>query len=374
MTKQIPSRDTVQQWATYSEIHSQPAIWRAWAPELMRQVDRLAPWLRHENHDEVWFCGAGSSAFIGQALASYLNGRCRSSRFRAVATTDFVAQPNSFLLQQGKLLVVSIGRSGNSPESVGTLDALDALCPGADRLHITCNAQGALATRAIPGPGELRTVILPKQCDDAGFAMTASLTTMLLTGLACFDTSPPLPIGDALSKLADAAHEMLTVFATQLPGSAYARPERAVFLGSGVLLAAARESALKVLELTAGKVPTLWDSTLGFRHGPKAFFTPMSRAYVLVSDDPYTRRYDLDLAQEVRRQYGDGTVVTVGSSVDCDIALPTVGNDGWSTVLYVILAQFLAIHWSHVLGINVDNPFAGGNLTRVVSGVKLYAP
>jgi len=372
MTNITLNQNDVRQWSTYAEIHSQPAVWREWAPKLVSQIDEIHTWLRDRNHDEVWFCGAGSSAFIGQALAFYMNSRSPVARFRAIATTDFVAQPRSFLHQQGKLLVVSIGRSGNSSESIGTLDALDALSPDSDRLHITCNAQGTLATRSVPGPGVLRTVILPEQTNDLGFAMTLSYTTMLLTALACFDTQAPLAVQDILPKLADAAESLLSTFADLQLKSTLVRPERAVFLGSGVLLAGARESALKVMELTAGQIPTLWDTTLGFRHGPKAFFTTQSCAYVLISSDPLTQRYDLDLAQEIRKQYGDQTVVTIGSSSDCDISLPTVGNDGWSLALYVLRAQYLAMQWSHALGKNVDDPFAGKNLTRVVSGVTLY--
>ena len=49
-----------------------------------------------------------------------------------------------------------------------------------------------------------------------------------------------------------------------------------------------------------------------------------------------------------------------------------VGNDAWSAPLHVIVAQILAVIWSDRLGNNVDNPFSGGTLTRVVAGVKLY--
>ena len=45
---------------------------------------------------------------------------------------------------------------------------------------------------------------------------------------------------------------------------------RVVYLGSDVLKGVAQESALKVLELTAGKVVALHDSPMGFRHGPKS--------------------------------------------------------------------------------------------------------
>ncbi|QDL53683.1 SIS domain-containing protein [Rhodoferax aquaticus] len=363
----------MQQWHTYREIHAQPRVWSAWAAQLAQQLPALQGWLKDADYAAVWFCGAGTSAFIGEALASYLNPRSATPRYRAVATTDVVAQPYHALQTAGKLLVVSFGRSGNSSESLGTLDALDALAPHADRLHITCNATGALALRSVPGPGVLRTVVLPAETDDAGFAMTSSYTTMLLTALACFDAQPPLPVQQLLPALAQAAQALLDGMPAWAEKNAHTRPSRAVFLGSGPLLAAARESALKVLELTAGEVATLWDSTLGFRHGPKAFVNANTRVHVLVSSDPHTQRYDLDVVHEIRRQFGPSAVCTIGpDQAQCDVVVPVVGNDGWSVVLYVLFAQYMAMHWSHAMGLQVDNPFTSGNLTRVVSGVTLY--
>src|SRR5207253_10532454 len=46
---------------------------------------------------------------------------------------------------------------------------------------------------------------------------------------------------------------------------------RAVFLGSGSHFAASREAALKMLELTAGRVTTVCETYLGFRHGPMSY-------------------------------------------------------------------------------------------------------
>ena len=47
--------------------------------------------------------------------------------------------------------------------------------------------------------------------------------------------------------------------------------ERIVYIGSGSLAGLTREAQLKILELTAGKVATIFDSSMGFRHGPKSF-------------------------------------------------------------------------------------------------------
>lgn len=366
----FPAGD-LDRWATTREIKRQPAIWRSFAPRLAGVAAEIKAWVAERRPDEVWFCGAGTSAFVGETLASYLNTAPGPIRFRAIPTTDLIAAPRNYLRPGVRLLVVSFGRSGNSSETIGTLDLLAAHAPEADRLHITCNAQSALARTDNAGPGELRNIVLPPETDDSGFAMTSSYTTMLLTALACFDPAPPAPVGEMLARLADGADTLLAGQLDRL--IALPVPERAVFLGSGPLTGSSRESALKVLELAAGQIPTSWDSTLGFRHGPKAITNAKTCVFVLLSSDPHTRRYDTDLATEVAAQFGDHVVLRLGDpAAGADIPVPSVGNDAWSSVLYVVVAQLLSVIWSHKLGMTVDNPFASGNLTRVVAGVKLY--
>ncbi|CAN1575618.1 AgaS Predicted phosphosugar isomerases [Paracoccaceae bacterium] len=341
--------------ATWREIKSQPAIWREWGATL--PVADLREWVTATGVSEVWFCGAGTSAYIGDILAAGLEGAA-GPRFRSVPTTDIVARPHAYLRGVPKL-VVSFGRSGNSAESIGLLDALDALAPGWPRLNITCNATSALATRP-----DAKVITLPEATHDQGFAMTSSFSTMLLTAAAIFDAGlPASQTARRFATLADTLQTCLPHFAAHAATTRL--PQRAVFIGSGPLAFAAREAALKVMELAAGKIPALWDSTLGFRHGPKSFTLGETDLWLFRSLDPHTRAYDDDLLAELRSQFPHSIVTAP------EILLPF--GDLWSAPLYVALAQVLAVIWSDSLGLAVDDPFAGqGTLTRVVSGVRLY--
>ncbi|WP_128516015.1 SIS domain-containing protein [Tabrizicola thermarum] len=341
--------------ATFREILAQPAIWSAWGTAL--PVTDLSAWISGTGAQEVWFCGAGTSAYIGDILAAGLEGQ-PGPRFRSVPTTDIVARPHAYLRGSPKL-IVSFGRSGNSAESIGLVVALDTLAPTWPRLNITCNAASALGRDP-----KARVITLPEATHDRGFAMTSSFSTMLLTAAAIFDTGLPAD-GTArrFAALADALETLLPSF-TEAARTAR-RPGRAVFLGSGPLAFAAREAALKVMELTAGQTPALWDSTLGFRHGPKSFTVGDTDLWLFRSADPHTRAYDEDLLAELRTQFPQSRVTAP--------EIPQPFGDLWSAPLYVALAQLLAVHWSDALGLNVDDPFAGrGTLTRVVSGVRLH--
>jgi len=363
--------DPLERWTTFREAMSQPGIWRSWAGDLAPLARTVSEWIRARDHEEIWLCGAGTSAFIGETLSVYLNAPPRQPRYRSISTTDLVSCPANYVGSRRRILVVSFGRSGDSPETTGTLDLLDTHLPEADRLHFTCNPGGALACRQPVGPGQQKVVLLPPQTNDSGFAMTSSYSTMLLSALACLDDRAPLRIPEALDRLSKAAEGVLDQ-SLGLARGAMRKPSRAVFLGCGALTGSARECALKVLELARGHIPTTWDSTLGFRHGPKAIVDERTRVYVLVSGDPHTRRYDLDAANEIRLQFGAASVATLGPGADMDIPIPLVGNDAWTSALYVLAMQVQAIAWSDALSINVDNPFTEGNLSRVVTGVSLY--
>jgi len=352
--------ETLSRWQTWREIMAQPAIWTAWAADPALAAAR--DWLAQAAPDEVWFTGAGSSAYIGDMACAGLEGQ-PGPRLRAVPTTDLVSRPRAYLNGR-RPLVVSFGRSGNSAETLGTLDALDALAPEAPRLNITCNGESALARRAGRNG---HVIVLPEATHDQGFAMTSSLTTMVLTALALFDAAPGWQ-----ARLAGAGAAAAALLPRVAEAAQSARlPGRIVFVGAGPLAYAARESALKVMELTAGQVPALWDSSLGFRHGPKSFVVGDTDIVVLASPDAPAALYDADLVAELRAQFPDSRVTAIGPGGDIDVPMPD--GAAWGAPLAILYAQCLCVALSDRLGLTVDDPFAGkGTLSRVVAGVKLH--
>lgn len=347
------------EWATWSETLAQPGIWRRWAKEC--DFDAHRSWIEQQLFDEVWFCGAGTSAFIGDIIVGGLEGASPAYNIRAVSSTDLVARPHAYLSGRNPL-VVSFGRSGNSSESIGTLDALDALAPSAPRLNITCNKDSTLANRTTDAT---RVIVLPSETHDTGFAMTSSFSTMLYTALALFAGCI-----DPADKLVRAADVFETVRPAMLSSIAVA-PKRVVFLGTGAMTFAAREASLKVMELSAGKIASIWDSVLGFRHGPKSFVAEDTEIVVFGSADHTAIKYENDLIDELKLQFPTARVTTIGP--DLDIHLPHPDGTVWATPNAILYAQMAGALWAHSMNINVDNPFEGqGTLTRVVSGVKLY--
>jgi tagatose-6-phosphate ketose/aldose isomerase len=159
--------------------------------------------------------------------------------------------------------------------------------------------------------------------------------------------------------------------------------DRVVFVGSNELKGLALESALKMLELTDGRVVSIGESPLGFRHGPKTIVNGSTLVVAFLSNDPYTRQYDFDLLRELRGDAVAGRVVALTARPDerdgsDSIALQAGAPAGGSLtdlelcLPYVAFAQTLALLRSISLGLSPDSPNAAGTVNRVVQGVSIH--
>ena len=262
----------LERWATFREAMAQPRIWRSWATKLAEQARSVSQWMSARAHTEVWFCGAGTSAFIGETLAPYLGAPPTDIRYRSVPTTDLVSCP-AFHSRTRATSGGVLRQKRQQFRNRGVLDLLDKYLPDADRLHFTCNAEGGLATRGPRGPGEQRVVLLPDETNDRGFAMTSSYSTMLLSALACLDRRLPGSIEEVMGRLADSAEAILER-SLERAADEDELPSRAIFLGCGALTGSAREAALKVLELTGPHPHCLGFRALDSAMVPKPLWMP----------------------------------------------------------------------------------------------------
>jgi tagatose-6-phosphate ketose/aldose isomerase len=358
--------------ATILEIGQQPDAWREVAGLAEAQAAGFLREIADRPDLRVILAGAGSSAFAGEIAAPALR-RHLARRVEAIATTSIVASPLDYLERNTPTLVVSFGRSGNSPESLATTALADELVDDVWHLVFTCDRDGELG-RAHSRRANSLVVYMPERTNDVGFAMTSSLTSMLLT---CLMMLGPAGRDDA-ETLARAAEHVVGL-APDIRALAKTKKQRFVYLGSGPLEGLARESALKLLELTAGEVVTYFDSPLGFRHGPKSVLDPDTLVVVYVSTDPYTRRYDLDIIAEIRSQLGEEAVTVISAepipaTLGSAVVIPGLEglDDALVALVYLVYAQYLALFTSLEYAKTPDNPFPSGEVSRVVQGVTIY--
>ncbi|UQY87455.1 SIS domain-containing protein [Stenotrophomonas rhizophila] len=364
---------------TAEEIAQQPALWSALADVLEAARERIDAFLGdalRQPGQRVIFTGAGSSGFIAEMVADQINAQWPAD-VRAIHTTSLLTHPALYLQRDRPTLLVSFGRSGSSPESVAAVDLVRAQVDDARFLDITCNADGALAQRGQGRSDTLSLLMPPASCDRA-FAMTSSLSCMLLAALSVFDGAPWAERIARLRTLAERGTQAVSNW--DAPVAALARTDisRVIYLGSGPLEATAREAALKVLELTAGRVLALANTPLGFRHGPKSTLNGTTLVVVLRSAQPLARRYEQDLLEELRRDGIAARVISVGpagsDSADGDFLLDVPAlPDPWLAPLWLVMAQCFALQRSAALGLTPDNPFPDGTVNRVVQGVTIHA-
>lgn len=359
--------------ATWPEIQQQPDAWRDVARAVRAesaQVRAFLDPLLAQPELRVVLTGAGTSAFAGQVLAPAL-ARELGRRVDAVATTDIVASPRETFAEDVPTLLVSFARSGDSPESSAATALATQCLTSVAHLVLTCNPDGRLALEHADAPASL-VLLTPVGTNDRGFAMTSSFTSMLLLAWLVLTGTDD---ADALAGRLSAAAEAVLAGAGRAEVLAARDYDRVVYLGSGALAGLAREAALKLLELTAGGVVSYFDTALGFRHGPKAVLRAGTLAVVFRSNDPYTGRYDDDIAAELRRALGAEDVLVLTTERD---------DDGWTVeglagvddallaLPYVVVAQLLALQFSLRLGRTPDNPFPDGEVNRVVQGVTVH--
>ncbi|SEN07180.1 galactosamine 6-phosphate isomerase AgaS [Duganella sp. CF517] len=360
---------------TAREVAQQGVVW----PEIAELLDSrradvdafLAPLLARPDL-RIVLTGAGTSAFIGECLVPALLRQ--GLRAEAVPTTDLVSGPLSFLQPAVPTLLVSFGRSGSSPESVAAVALADQLVDNVHHLVITCNADGELY-RMAEGRSNALAILLPEATHDRGFAMTTSFTSMLLSAALAFDAVAD----DAVQAPSAAARQLLESALPLLKELVAQRFKRVVYLGSNELRGLAREAALKLLELTDGQVVALFDSPLGFRHGPKTIVNDRTLVVVMLSNDAHARRYDLDLLRELRNDGRAGRVLALSG-----IAEPALGgdcmllqgvddaNDLALALPYIVFCQSYALLQSLDLGLRPDTPSVSGTVNRVVRGVTIY--
>lgn len=366
---------------TAREISQQPDLWQDILKKVAQERAGIGAFLNRafSEVERIIITGAGTSAYIGLSVTGLLQ-RKTGILTEAIATTDLVSHPRDYFIADIPTLLISFARSGNSPESVGTAKLADELCSVCFHLIITCNGEGELAKHR---PDKNTFVFaLPPEANDQSLAMTSSYTGMLLAGVLISQLDEFDSARRSVDILTGYGRKIIDHYSPCIADIARMDFRRAVFLGSGPFFGTARESHLKVQELTAGKVICKEDSFLGFRHGPKAVIDDSTLVSYIFSNNEYVSRYERDLVQSMKK--GNAPMLEIGlmESRLPGIALDQIfylsdnggGNlsEPYLAVCCALPAQILGFYKSLQLGLQPDSPSDTGAITRVVEGVTIY--
>ena len=368
---------------TSKEIAHQPKLWNCLARELAGRSAEISSFMKKIgdiSQVRIIFTGAGSSAFVGDAL-SVLIAKYAGVRTESIHTTDIVTSPGSHLFADIPTLIISFARSGNSPESVGAIKYARTAIKDLFEIAIVCDDTSNLYHLTRESDKSM-ILVMPEGSNDNGFAMTSSVSCMLLAGYALFNLDR---VEDLLADIALISEHIkdhsleLTEAASKWAGRDF---DRIVYLGCGFLKHVAHEASLKMMELTNGAVSGSFDSATGFRHGFKSVIKDNTLTVHMISDDPFTARYDVDLLKEVCNQQKQNIVIAICGNDAGDvpgdgvIRIPSGGFAGcgelFTGLQMLVFCQMLAMFKSLSLGVTTDDPSPSGAVNRVVKGVIIY--
>ena len=369
---------------TTREIEQQPELWQQTWSIYQNNKNKITDFLDQINQKwgkvRVIFTGAGTSAYVGNTIMPYLqkNGDRKKYDFEAIDTTKIVSTPEDYLAKDTPTILVSFARSGNSPESVATVELAKKLVTNLYQIAITCAPEGHLAQDLEGDPTGL-VLLMPEKSLDQGFAMTGSFSCMSLMALLVFDT------------LSDEKKEHIVSQIAQMGKSVIEREDeiqslvdidfnRITYIGSGSLGGLAEETRLKILELTAGEVAALFDTSMGLRHGPKSFLDKKTIVFDFVSNNTYTRQYDLDILNEIRDDQIVPLVMAVGQEKEGQdfsgksfmFAEKELLPDAYLALPDVMFGQTIALLTSIKVNNKPDTPSPTGTVNRVVKGVTIH--
>lgn len=368
---------------TISEIEGQPDLWIKTIEQLKdnKSIRSFLLPLLEKSHLNIILTGAGSSSFIGESVQHLFHMKS-GINVNAISTTTLVTHFKDLVDHEVPLLLISFARSGNSPESNAVVDIAENICKEVHHIAVTCNENGHLAQRI----NELKnglTISLPPESEDMGLAMTGSFTSMILTASYLTESYKKNGQPALIKSIAESAKSVTRGCSAKLKELSFTHFERIVFLGSGPLEGIAKESHLKVQELTDGQVVGIFDSFLGFRHGPKAVINKSTVLVFLFSTDEDVFRYEKDLAKQIIQdgiaKYCIGIFCNSEQANCFDLDQKIIFDlenqtqiSSYKTILYVIPAQIIGYYKSLSLGLNPDSPSKNNAISRVVQGVTIY--
>ncbi len=365
---------------TAKEISGQPELWKQATESFYAQANAIQNFLNkaYAEAGNIVLTGAGTSAFIGLSLhgAFFRNTKIITT---PIATTDIVSHPQDYFNCNQTPLIISFARSGNSPESCAVLELADKFSKKCFHLIITCDKDGALAKYESNNPSYV--FVLPDAANDKSLAMTGSYSSMLLTGLLIAYLNNKEECKQQVAIISKAAEKIFNRYLPLLQQIAEKDFKRAMFLGSGALYGTATEAALKLQELTDGKVICKTDSYLGLRHGPKAVINEDTLVVYFFSNDEYANRYEQDLVNAMKD--GNDAMFCLGVSenykpienTDAQISFGVDAEkimEDFLPVCSVVVGQLLGFYKSLQLGLMPDAPSVNGAISRVVQGVNIY--
>lgn len=332
----------------FGEITSQGQAWREMIPVVIHQEAAIKKLFN--NVEEVLFIGCGSG-LNASFTASVLFQMSTQKGTRAVPAAEIIYFPGSVLRADHKTAAVIMSRSGKTSEIVQALDFLRK--SHIPIIGITCHSHSPLADEC-----DISVVLTPLL--EQAVPTTRSVVGMIITVqlIAAFVSGNHSEI-NRIKQLPELCENLMGQYREQ--GQRIGNRsdiKRFAFVGNGPYFGLARESQLKIKEMTLQ--PSDGYPLFDFRHGPQSTVDENMLITVFLSDSARVQEIQFicdmkalgakiwvicDKSDEIIRQSAD-YVLELKSHLGEISRLP----------LYLPAVQLLAFYHAQLLGLNPDSP------------------
>lgn len=340
--------DYKAEYNVYKEIHSQGQSWSELIPLIVNQRQAISELFR--GVEAVIFAGCGSGLNASFSAAPLFQ-KATGIFARAIPAAETYLYPGAFLPSGKKILAVLLSRSGKTSEVARSLEFFRQ--NRIPTLGITCTAESPLAQRS-----DMALILTP--LSERAVATTRSLTGMILavqliSALVAKDASF-LEELYLLPEIFEANQEEYHAQGKRVGEDTTL--SRYAFVGNGPLFGCARESQLKIKEMTLQ--PSDAYPMFDFRHGPQSNVSSQMLLTVFMSDTAFQSEIAF-----VKDMHALGGIIW-GICERADEALPGYThhllqlNSGLSELarlpLYLPAVQYMAYYRALTLGLNPDTP------------------
>jgi glucosamine--fructose-6-phosphate aminotransferase (isomerizing) len=332
----------------FDEISSQDRAWSELIALVLSQRQAVRDFF--DGMETVIFTGCGSALNASYSAAPLFQMLTGISA-RAVPAAETYLFPKAYLTQGRNTAAVLLSRSGQTSEVMQSLETFQRL--GMPTMGITCTADSPLSQAS-----DLPLVLAP--VTERAVATTRSLTGMILAAQLITGIVAGRPAFlDELQRLPEVFTERKEEFlASGKSVAQQADLTHLAFVGNGPLYGIARESQLKIKEMTLTPVDAY--PMFDFRHGPQSNVNAhmLVTAFLCDSASRQERRFLEDMCSL------GGSLWAIGEQADPSLSaaaqhvleIKSHISELARLPLYLPAVQYMAYYRALSLGLNPDAP------------------
>jgi glucosamine--fructose-6-phosphate aminotransferase (isomerizing) len=334
---------------TRQEIFSQPDAWADALQILAGQRTAVQTLLRNNHYDSVIFIGCGSPYYLSLAAAALFQEQT-GIYARALPASEIWLYPRSAFRGDGKTLLITVSRSGETSETLHAVEQFKAL-GGGSILTISCYPDKPLASM-----GDVN-IVLPSGQEQSVAQTRAFSVLYVATVILIAFWSDQQPLIDELAKLPQAGLQLLQNYADlAVDWGQRTELDRFYFLGSGPRYGLACELNLKMKEMSLTHSEPF--HFMEFRHGPMSMVTPETLIVGLRSQQ--NRTQENQVLEDMRAM---GAQVLSLDEAAADVNFSSGLSETARNILYLPFCQIMAFERSLAKELDPDRPH---NLEAVV--------